>query len=152
MPSIVWFFVHPHFSLVGLQSQYEMSPQLCLRGSGSSLRMTAFIQLPAAPTLTRARNSSRHSCLDSLMLLLLSGLTCSALWIASSNWHLDIPPGSWFYFSFWHHPPFFTVSLCHTVVYSPTHSCFFRRRDDTLKRGRNLNFLSYAGMIWLLET
>lgn len=29
-----------------LQSQYEMSPQLDLSGSGNSLRMTPFIQLP----------------------------------------------------------------------------------------------------------
>lgn len=85
MLCLVWFFVCLRFSSVGLQSQYAMSSQLHLRVSSNSLRMTAFIQLPAIPTLTCARKANSPSCWDSLMLLLLSGLTYSVLCIASSK-------------------------------------------------------------------
>lgn len=120
MPCLVWFSVLPHFSSFELQSQDEVRfpPPVLPQGSGNSLRMTSFIQLPATPKLVCARNSNRHSCLDFLMLLLLSVLSLSVLWIASSSWHLDNPPGSWVYFSFWHHLPVFIVHLYHTVVYS----------------------------------
>lgn len=50
-----------------LQSQYEMSPQLCLSGPGNSLRMTPFKLVPATPTLTCTRDSNSNFCLDSLM-------------------------------------------------------------------------------------
>lgn len=114
-----------------LQSQHEMSPQLDLSGSGNSLRMSPFIQLPV---------------LYAFFFFFVSDLSHSSLWMVSCDWHLHILPGSWFDFFFWHPPPVFIVTLHHSHLL-PAHPCSFRRRDDTWRRGAHLLIMHRDDMI-----